>query len=111
MQITLNLASIIGMLGVPFLSMVVGFVTSKMASSRYKVGLLVVLSFVYAVVEEYLTNTGGFNIWVALVKVGVAFMVAVNTHYGFSKPIGFTDWLQQNGPQLGAPRTYVRRQQ
>lgn len=95
-------AGILGMLGSPFLSMIVGFITSSKTPAGLKSVLLLVLAAVYGFVEEWATSPS-FNFWSGLVKAVAAFMVAVNTHYGFSKPVGLADALQKTGPQLGAP--------
>ena len=86
-------ASLVGMLGAPFLSMVVGLVTKSSTPAAVKSWLLVALSIAYAVVEEMIT-TNNFNLGVAGLKFIAAFMAAVGTHYGFSKPVGVADYLQ-----------------
>lgn len=90
---TFTTASVLGMLGAPLLSMLVGIVTKSSTPSAVKTYLLLFLSAVYGVMEEWLTAPQ-FDYRAAILKVVVAFIVAVNTHSGFSKPVGLTDYLQ-----------------
>lgn len=108
---SMSMAEIVGMLGAPLLSMVVGFLTRSSTPAKVKTYLLLALALAYSVVEEFVTSPDGFNLVHTLIKFVASFVIAVNTHNGFSKQTGLANYLQDRvGIGLGAKPDGERRE-
>lgn len=96
MQFAVSMVDVIGLLGAPLLVLLVGVLTRVTTSSGVKAVLLLVFSAVDGLIVEFLSDPGSFNLGMALLKALSVFLVAVNTHFGFLKPVGVTRYLQEN---------------
>lgn len=93
-----TLAQFLGLAVAPLMAMLVGFVTKASVPARFKSLLLLALSALNGVVVETLSvGLDNFDLKVAAMRVGVAFITAVAVHHGLLKPTGVAAALAAKG--------------
>jgi hypothetical protein len=86
----MTMAQFLGLLAAPLSALLVGYVTKMSWPSKYKALLLVALSGLNGAIVEGLSVPAGahFDIKLALMRAGVAYVTAIAAHYGFLRPTG-----------------------
>lgn len=96
----LNLAQVIGLLSGIVLPLIVGLVTTRVTHSGVKAVLLAALAFATNLLTEFgfaLSQSTPYDLSAALVAGLGTFLVAVGIHYGFWKPTGTAEKVQDVG--------------
>lgn len=82
------------------LPILVGLVTTRVTSSGTKALLLAALSLLSSVLNELLVAVLAgvdFDLGLTLLKFAGTFFIAVATHFGFWKPVGASEAVQETG--------------
>lgn len=93
-----QLLTLLASFGIPVL---VGFVTKETTNAGLKATLLAALALVAGVVSEAVdaaTAGTAFDLFGSIYSFAGAFIVAVASHYGFWKPTGVSEKVQNTGP-------------
>lgn len=97
MQPTLDLAYWLSLVTSVILPVLVGLVTTKVASPGAKGVLLLALSALNGFVLEISDHPSGFNLGSAAILTIVSFGTSVLAHFGFWKPTGISAMAQRFG--------------
>lgn len=106
-QVHLDLAYWLGLLVTVILPMLVGLVTTKVASAAVKATLLLGLTALNGFLVELSNHPHGYSLGTAVVLWLISFAISVAMHFGLYKPTGASATAQAFGARRAvqpAPR-------